>query len=145
MQDYWTRFWEKVVKSGDCWEWTAAKNAAGYGRYWNELAHRVSYKFYYKTVEDGMLVCHKCDNPSCVKPTHLFVGTPQDNMNDKVSKGRGYFGEEHHSAKLTAAEAQYILDSPKRGSALAAELGVSRQLISLIRKRKIWKSLDTHR
>jgi hypothetical protein len=75
-----------------CWVWTGIKNQKGYGRIrrnkiWYS-SHRVSWELYFGEIPDDMLVLHKCDNPSCVNPDHLFLGTNQDNMDDKVSKGR---------------------------------------------------------
>lgn len=85
------RFWSKVDKTGQCWIWTAAKNK-GYGIFSigkkNKFAHRVSYELFYKSSIDGILICHKCDNPSCVNPQHLFLGTHHDNTMDAMAKGR---------------------------------------------------------
>ena len=88
------RFWAKVVKSDGCWEWTAKHDKNGYGRfspngqYSQVPAHRFSWELHNGPVPEGMLVCHRCDNPECTNPNHLFLGTPQDNMDDKVRKGR---------------------------------------------------------
>ena len=93
------RFWEKVDKRGDdeCWEWTGAKtrpNAYGYFRVSGSLAvaHRVSYELAYGGIPEDKQICHTCDNPACVNPSHLFVGTHTDNMQDKVAKGRNARG-----------------------------------------------------
>jgi hypothetical protein len=87
------RFWEKVDKSTDCWIWTAYKNKQGYGRLGisgaNAVnAHRLSWTIHNGEIPDGYFVCHKCDNPSCIKPDHLFVGTRQDNIDDMMLKKR---------------------------------------------------------
>lgn len=89
------RFWERVGKSDGCWEWTGYRAPAGYGQLGrgprNEglaLAHRLSWEFHYGPIPDGLLVCHRCDNPPCVRPDHLFLGTFVDNAQDMVSKGR---------------------------------------------------------
>lgn len=86
------RFWSKVDKSGDCWEWVGYLNEKGYGKFRlnNKLqrAHRISYALKYGAIPEGMLVCHRCDNPKCVNPEHLFIGTTTDNARDSISKGR---------------------------------------------------------
>lgn len=110
------RFWAKVDKSGACWLWTGAKAAHGYGRVQLERtrtlrgAHRVAWELTYGTIPEGegyhgWCVCHHCDNPSCVNPEHLFLGTQRDNVRDMVEKGRKVKsagrGERHWSARLT--------------------------------------------
>lgn len=87
------RFLEKVDQSGDCWIWTAARSSLGYGKFCvskgvNRLAHRVSYQTFVGPVTDDMHVCHHCDNPSCVRPDHLFLGDDFANMRDCRAKGR---------------------------------------------------------
>jgi hypothetical protein len=87
------RFWSKVDKSGECWVWTAkALCENGYGRFYVGKkplrAHRYSWELANGPITDGLFVCHRCDNPPCVNPAHLFLGTHQDNMQDMVAKGR---------------------------------------------------------
>lgn len=105
------RFWLYVNRKGedDCWEWTGGKDTFGYGMFTlkrgkaNSLrAHRFSYEMVYGNIPSGMFVCHKCDNPGCVNPNHLFLGTAFDNNLDRDRKGRqvAYKGENHPSAKL---------------------------------------------
>lgn len=88
------RFWNKVCKTETCWEWTAANNR-GYGVIGMPgrngkmvYAHRYSYELHYGSFDQSLLVCHHCDNPSCVRPDHLFLGSPLSNQQDKVNKGR---------------------------------------------------------
>ena len=104
------RFWMKVDKSpsNNCWEWTACKDFGYgvfmvYGKKWR--AHRYSWFIHNGEIPEGMLVCHHCDNPGCVNPKHLFVGTQSDNIRDAFSKGRKILpdnrGENSGAAKLT--------------------------------------------
>lgn len=88
-----TPFWDRVDTSGSCWVWTGACNRKGYGEYhFNgkaRRAHRVSWELTYGPIPEGLIVCHRCDNPSCVRPDHLFLGTHSDNAIDRERKGRG--------------------------------------------------------
>jgi len=98
------RFWSKVDKdtSSGCWLWTAGKTPLGYGIFqvktekcmgwghWKSVrAHRFAWELTYGLIPEGMNVLHKCDNPPCVRPTHLFLGTQKDNVRDMIHKGRG--------------------------------------------------------
>ena len=87
------KYWDRVVKADDCWQWTGARDKQGYGRLSPAVgvflrAHRFSWELHNGPVPEGLLVCHRCDNPECTNPNHLFLGSPQDNMDDKVRKGR---------------------------------------------------------
>lgn len=85
------RFWRFVEKTDSCWIWNGGKNA-GYGIFSkgnkSRIAHRVSYEMHFGPIPENTEVCHRCDNPSCVRPDHLFLGTAKDNSDDKFSKGR---------------------------------------------------------
>lgn len=86
------RFWAKVDKSGDCWLWTGHKGSSGYGIFWIQRrptqAHRLAYELSIGPIPHGLFACHHCDNPPCVRPAHLFLGTAKDNYWDARTKGR---------------------------------------------------------
>lgn len=143
-------YWENVdIKGQDkCWEWQGSKTQAGYGLiYWYgklQYAHRLSLQFIGQAIPDRYHVCHKCDNPSCVNPNHLFVGSPRDNMQDKVSKGRHTFGEKHPNAKLTNSEVLEIRDMAEDGvffSDIAKTFDVSESHISTIVARLVRRDI----
>lgn len=139
---------ERVAETG-CWEWTASRNRLGYGRITVagkvELAHRVSFQEFKAIDPNGMSVCHKCDNPCCINPDHLFLGTQLENMQDCALKGRRVYlrGENQSGAKLTRDSVEAIRCSPLSNSALGRELGVSDVLISRIRNGKAWAWLNS--
>lgn len=94
------RFWSKVQKTDGCWIWTASRTLNGYGQIGNpdvptrlSFAHRVSWELHFGPIPPGMYVCHHCDNPACVRPDHLFLGTAHDNHTDMVRKGRSTAGD----------------------------------------------------
>jgi hypothetical protein len=101
------RFWSKVQKSDDCWIWTGSKTGEGYGSLRVGArtvgTHRFSWVIENGSIPKGLSVLHRCDNPSCVRPSHLFLGTQKDNMQDCMAKGRGNKarGMKHGKAKLT--------------------------------------------
>lgn len=123
------RFWTKVDKSGKCWIWLASKDAKGYG--WFGInsrnvvkAHRFSYELHKgKIPKEGngkrfsMFVCHHCDNPSCVRPSHLWLGTNADKMRDMVIKGRSYdhSGINNPKTKFSLKQIKYIREAYKNG------------------------------
>ena len=147
------RFWSRVDKSGDCWIWTAARTFGGYGVIRDVgkdgkiiRAHRLSWELHNGPIPAGIEVCHRCDNPPCVNPAHLFLGTHQDNVTDTVTKGRasggGARGESHGRAKLTDAQVLAIRAAHAAGAAsqrqLAREYGVDRRAIHFIVTRQHW-------
>lgn len=151
------RFFAKVKKLGDCWEWQGSRLKTGYGRirigYGDSremtLAHRVSWVLHNKkTLTSYQFVMHKCDNPPCVNPDHLMVGTPKDNTQDMIKKGRKRNGrapgEKNGSAKLTWAKVNDIRKSGKTPSQLAEMYGVTKSSISRILTNQSWKEESLH-
>lgn len=150
------RFWEKVAFIGagpdDCWEWRAGKNNNGYGEIWvdgkMELAHRIAWKIHHGSIPKGKCVLHKYDNPSCVNPNHLWLGTMADNTHDMLQKGRDFRGgsEKHRGeansySKLTEQQVLSVpglLDAGYTQVEVAEMLGVSQSAISLIKIGKNW-------
>lgn len=149
-------FWAKVVRSDGCWEWTGAKDRFGYGTVTRKLlskvpirAHRLSWFFANGPVPDGQWVLHRCDNPPCVRPDHLFLGTRSDNIRDMFAKERGRpnggviaRGATHPMVRLTEAQVREILGrSGESKTALAAEFRVARTTVGDIIRRRTWQHL----
>ena len=137
-----------VTESG-CWIWMLDCDQNGYGKISIKnkayYAHRVSWELHNNSIPKGMFVCHKCDNPSCVNPDHLFLGTQSDNMQDMKSKGRDNYvnGENHKFAKLREKDVRKILISNKTNNELAKQYDISSSQICLIRRRGSWKHVET--
>ena len=145
------RFWAKVaiIPEHPCWEWTAVKWGNGYGSITikgrMQSAHRVSYEMAYGSFDKSLHVLHRCDNPGCVRPDHLFLGTHQDNTKDKVSKNRqsALKGVVNPKSKLT--EEQVLEIRSLRGfydlKTLAKVFNVSFCTISDICRGKTWQHI----
>jgi hypothetical protein len=154
-----TRLWKKVDRSGDCWIWLGSVSKDGYGRISigngaRDGVHRVAYASVHGPIPDGMHVLHNCpggDNPRCVNPDHLWLGTHAENMRDKVAKGRqprgasGTYatGERVNGAKLRAAEVIEIRNLYPTWTCrhLAFLFGVSKTQIAHIIEGRYWKSI----
>lgn len=132
-----------------CWEWFGSKQPNGYGqlsfcknsRVKVHYAHRLSYEHYRGPVPEGYHVCHHCDNPSCVNPHHLFLGTDADNHTDKVSKDRQVKGEQHGGSKYSEDFIQMLKYSTRSGYSLGKEYNIDPSYIYGIRKGKYWKHI----
>jgi len=133
------RFFHHVEKTPACWLWTAAKTPR-YGSFYvdgrNKLAHRYSYEIHKGRIPKGLYVCHTCDNPSCVNPDHLFLGSAKDNTDDMMTKGRGMWpsGTRHHLSRLSDDDVTCIRSQKglQTQSRLAAKFGVDQSHISRI-------------
>ncbi len=142
------RFEDKVDRSGECHEWRAYRNRTGYGVFSvrtgvNNQAHRFAYEMENGPIPEGMYVLHSCDNPGCVNPEHLRVGSQKENMDDRRVRGRDADrrGERNGGAKLTDSAVVEIRRLYKEGEMqkdLAERFGVANQLISRIVNRKCW-------
>ena len=152
------KFLAKVLRGDGCWEWRGARFTSGYGVFSighkTVKAHRFSWYLENGPIPQGMFICHTCDNPPCVRPSHLFMGTNTDNLQDAIRKGRVVFplpqcpperrarGERAHKAKLTADKVVEIRKQSALGRLhkdIAADFGVSDANIAYIVMRKTWK------
>lgn len=148
------RFWNNIRKGEECWEWVGAKNH-GYGvlsrggrNGANVLAHRMSYEINCGD-PGGLVVCHRCDNPSCVRPDHLFLGTQMDNMKDMHKKGRNAYGDAvaskgtcHPQAVLNeekVIEARIRKSKGEKVAEIAGDMGVSESAMKKAVNGYTWK------
>lgn len=135
-----------------CWLWQGTITGNGYGqvrfRRQTLYAHRVSYQLHHGPIEPGQVVCHQCDTPACVNPSHLFAGTQADNVHDMVAKGRHRTsprrGTDHGMARLTEDQVLEIRRRAATGEdqrAIAVDFGVSSTNVSMIHRRNTWRHL----
>ena len=157
------RFWQKVQKTDTCWLWTAGCNKDGYGRFWWKGRTRSASQFSYEqergSLPAGTRPCHTCDTPCCVRPSHLFAGTQQENIQDAIRKGRWpqqhqygiSRGEQNGNRTLTEQQVLEIRAKYRAGVAphptptslrsLAHEYGVTKYAIFSIVHRLTWRHL----
>ena len=137
------RFWSKVLKTKTCWNWTASLNLKGYGQFRDDkskhtVAHQVSWKLHYGNIPYGLNVLHKCNNPKCVNPEHLYLGTHTNNARDRIVAGTA-------AKKLSKLKVQIIRRLYKTGKytqqELSVKFGVFNTLISRIVRNEIWKEV----
>lgn len=139
------------MNSNGCWDWIGAKNKKGYGclSYKNKttIAHRLSYLLFIGEIPKDLHVLHRCDNPKCINPNHLFLGTDLDNSNDKISKGRFVcsYGKDNGNSKLTDEQVVDIKIKIKKGLSFASisrTYEVSETTIAYIAKNKSWRHIN---
>ena len=123
-----------------CWIWVGPKHRQWYGYHKQMMAPRYSYKLYKGEFPKEMHVCHTCDNPSCVNPNHLFLGTHKDNMRDMYAKNRCHHnkGEKHHNAKATPEIVRHIRRKEMTQRAYAKLYGMCQRSIAEIQHRLTW-------
>lgn len=150
------RFWSKVNRTPHCWLWNASLDGRGYGKFviWKggkhtfHIAPRVAWQISNGPIPEGLLVCHKCDNPKCVRIGHLFLGTPKENAKDMLSKGRfpKRTRERNPNAKLTYNDVLFIRKIKATGAkaeTLAKAYGITKKHIWNLcnKKSQLWKGL----
>lgn len=149
------RFWTKVIAASpdECWTWTGSKADHRYGALWDvpekkmHLAHIVSYSAYVGEIPDGLKVLHTCDNPACVNPAHLWLGTMLDNSRDRDRKGRNggwkTRGSNHGRAKLTEHDVPVIREMYASGAhsleGIAEKFGVNHRTIAAVINGLTWR------
>lgn len=146
-------FWSKVNLTANidlCWEWIGAKSKKGYGNFWfnGKCKHATYLSYYYwnNVFPDGCHVLHKCDNPSCVNPTHLFLGNNNDNVADKVSKGRCSClkGSSNPKSKTTEAdvlEIRKLFASGISRKDIYSKYNLSQSMVNQIISKRFWKHI----
>jgi len=140
-------FENNVIKGPDCWDWKFKQKKFTYPRMqFNKKVpriaiHRYSYELYKGPIPEGMWVLHKCDNPRCSNPEHLFLGSSDDNINDMIGKKRHPHGEKHGCAKLTEEKVKEIKSQLSSSSlmALAKKYNVAKKTIVNIKHNRTWK------
>jgi hypothetical protein len=140
--------WKSVERrsTDECWPWMGSANAEGYGlmkvKMRTKGAHRLAYEAAIGPIPDGMIVCHRCDNPPCCNPAHLFLGTHADNAADRSRKLRGGFGERNARAALTESDVREVRALLAEGRGLqdiARRKGVSSGTIWFIKRGVTWR------
>lgn len=150
LHDVELRLWSRVEinRTSGCWEWTGNRNTRnGYGRVWvggvNCYVHRLAYKMLVGDIAVGLHVCHHCDNPQCVNPAHLFLGTLRDNLRDAAAKGRtgkarGSGNGKHKLTEMDVTNIIQMADNGRDGVAIARAMGVPKRTVQNVLHGDCW-------
>ena len=152
MNDSISRFHDKYIPepNSGCWLWIASVNSSGYGNFqWKgriRQANRVAWEIFTgQEAPSHLCVCHLCDNPCCVNPDHLFLGTHKENIQDCVRKGRARKnarkGEDQAQAKFSEKQIKEIIKDTRPQKDIAESYGCSKALVCLLKNRNRWKHL----
>lgn len=143
-----SRFEKYFDKADGCWEWKGALRGKGYGSFRigrkNYIASRISYELYKGPIKEGLIVCHRCNHPSCVNPQHLYLGTYLDNTKQAIEDGRQFIasGELNGQAKLTYDQVRAIRSDFRSQRAIAQDYAISQLHVSRIKRQLVWKDSD---
>jgi len=132
------------VAENECWEWSGTLDIDGYGvacfKGERQKAHRLSFSHHVEPIKQGLIICHKCDNPSCINPNHLYQGTSQDNTNDMIARKRQNppIGERSGNAVLEIEQVRAIKHDPRRHNKIAMDYGIAASTVSSIKTGRNW-------
>ncbi len=143
------RLYAKLAVKGedDCWEWNGWRHPQGHGQIGLNgtliYTHRAAWQIAYGPIPEGMYVCHKCDNPPCCNPKHLFLGTAKDNVQDMLTKRRHSHGDRHASKLSTerVVAIKALLAEGKTQQSVADEFNISRSMVGFIGRGQRWRYL----
>jgi hypothetical protein len=151
MKTWQERLWSKVARPfNGCWEWPGCKTEFGHGlmgrAYKVERTHRLSWEDVNGPIPEGLVICHKCDNPACIRPDHLFIGTHAINSADMRAKNRGVNppalpGAQNPAAKLTGRQVSAIKRSNGPQRIIASKYGISKSQVGRIKQGLSWASV----